>query len=136
MTPTRASFIDSNVILYVASADARKAAAAEQVLAQGGIVSVQVLNEIAHIARRKMGMTWAEVRAFLDPVRRLCSVTPLDAATHDCGLRIAERYSISLFDSMIVAAALLADCSTLYSEVMQDGLLIEAQLRIINPFKV
>lgn len=129
------AFIDSNVILYLLSTDAKKADAAEAILLAGGLISVQVLNEIANVALRKLGMSWTEINQFLAPLRSLCTVESLTIETHDRGKEVAERYGLSVYDSMIVAAALLAECTVLYSEDMQDGLLVDKQLRIANPFK-
>src|SRR5262245_47905051 len=111
-----ANFIDSNVILYVASGDVAKADQAERVIAAGGVISVQVLNEVTNIARRKMGMSWDDTRAFLALVRSLLSVEPLTVETHEAGMLVAERYSLSVYDAMIVASALKANCETLWSE--------------------
>lgn len=69
-------------------------------------------------------------------IRSVCSVVPLTIETHDRGRGIAERYGMSVYDAMIAAAALLGECKILYSEDMQDGLLIDQQLRICNPFTV
>ena len=129
------AFIDSKVILYLLSADAKKANETESILLTGGLISVQVLNEIANVAVRKLSMSWTEINQFLAPLRSLCTVEPLTVETHDRGRELAERYGLSVYDSMIVAAALLAACTVLYSEDMQDGLLVDKQLRIANPFK-
>ena len=129
------AFIDSNVILYLLSKDTKKADAAEAVLRAGGVISVQVLNEIANVALRKIGMSWAETNQFLASVRSLCAVESLTVETHDRGRDVAERYALSVYDSMIVAAALLAGCTVLYSEDMQDGLVIDKQLRVANQLK-
>jgi predicted nucleic acid-binding protein len=129
------SFLDSNVLIYLASADTAKADQAEAALAEGGTISVQVLNEVANVARRRMGLSWNETRALLDTLRALLAVTPLTIEVHEAGLALAERYSLSLYDAMIVAAALEAGCERLLSEDMQDGLLIERRLRIVNPFR-
>lgn len=128
-------FIDSNVLVYLLSTDARKADVAETVLRTGGLISVQVLNEIANVALRKLDMKWAEVNQFLSPLRSLCTVESLTVETHDRGRDVAERYGFSVYDSMIVAAALLAECTVLYSEDMQHGIVVDKQLRIVNPFK-
>lgn len=130
------TFIDSNVILYLLSSDAKKADAADAILLAGGFISVQVLNEIANVALRKLGMSWAEINQFLAPLRALCTVESITVETHDRGREVAERYGLSVYDSMIVAAALLAGCKILYSEDMQDGLWVDKQLRIANPFKM
>ena len=129
------AFIDSNVILYLLSKDTKKADAAEAVLRSGGLISVQVLNEIANVALRKIGMSWAETNQFLASIRSLCAVESITVETHDRGRDVAERYGLSVYDSMIVAAALLAGCTVLYSEDMQDGLRVDKQLRVANPFK-
>ena len=96
---------------------------------------MQVLNEIANVALRKIGMSWAETNQFLASVRSLCAVESLTVETHDRGRDVAERYALSVYDSMIVAAALLAGCTVLYSEDMQDGLVIDKQLRVANQLK-
>jgi predicted nucleic acid-binding protein len=129
------SFFDTNVVIYIASADAAKAERAEQIVAEGGIISVQVLNEIAHVARRKMGLSWPETHAFLSTLRGLLPVQPLTIETHETGLALAERYGLTTYDAMIAAAALLADCDTLWSEDMQHGMVIDSRLRIANPFR-
>lgn len=128
-----ADFFDTNVLLYLLSADAAKAERAEQLVAAGGIVSVQVLNEFAAVAARKLAMRIAEIKIVLSSVRALCTVKPLDVATHELGLDLAERYRYSVYDSLILAAALRADCSTIYSEDFRHGQKIE-RLTIVNPF--
>ena len=129
------SFFDTNVLLYLASGDSAKADRAERVVADGGTISVQVLNEIANVARRKMLLTWQEAHAFLSVIRGLLAVEPVTVATHDAGLALAERYGLSIYDAMIAAAALLADCDTLWSEDMQHGLVLDGRLRIADPFR-
>lgn len=128
------AFIDSNVVLYLLSSDAAKADRAEAVIGAGGVVSVQVLNEVASVMRRKLGMSWQEVDEVLTLLRALCPPQALTPETYDCGRHLAERYGLSVYDAMIAAAALLAGCDTLYSEDMQDGLLVDKRLRIRNPF--
>lgn len=126
-------FIDSNVILYLLD-DGEKADRAEAVLAQGGVISVQVLNEVLVNCLRKAGMDLDEASAFLAGVRRLCRVVDLTAEIHDVGRALVARYGLSVFDSMIVAAALVAGCDRVLSEDMQDGLVVEGVLRVVNPF--
>ena len=128
-------FFDSNVLLYLVSGDGAKANRAEALLAEGGTISVQVLNEMSNVAIRKHGMSWSHVVTLLEPVRALCRIEPLTEATYDLGRRLAVRYQLGVYDAMIVAAALLADADTLYSEDMHDGLLVEDRLRIRNPFQ-
>ena len=108
------SFLDTNVLVYLASGDPAKADRVETLLASGCTISVQVLNEIANVARRKMKLGWEETRDFLEMVRALTVVEPVSIETHDEGLRLAARYNLSVYDSMIVGAALLAGCETLW----------------------
>lgn len=128
------SFFDTNTLIYLASGDDRKADRVERLLADGGMISVQVLNEFANSARRKFNWPWEEIDAFLSMVRGLVEVVPLTVENHETGLALSERYGISVYDGQIVAAALLAGCDTLWSEDMHDGLLVADQLRIQNPF--
>ena len=128
------SFLDSNIVLYLASEDLLKADRAQELVAEGGTISVQVLNEIANISRRNLGLSWAETRNFLLMIRGLLKVEPITIEIHDVGISLAERYQLSVYDSMIVSAALSAECDTLLSEDLQNGLLINGRLRVLNPF--
>jgi predicted nucleic acid-binding protein len=129
------SFFDTNVLLYVASGNSAKSDQAEKLIGAGGIISVQVLNEIANVARRKMGLSWEETHAFLGVIRDLLPVRPVTVEIHEAGLVLAERYVLSIYDAMIAASALDAGCDTLWSEDMQHRLLLDGRLRIINPFR-
>src|SRR5579863_6748365 len=128
-------FFDTNVLVYVAAGSSAKAKRAERIIAAGGVISVQVLNELANVARRKMRLPWTETRAFLSLIRGLLPVHPITVEIHETGLAVAERYGLSIYDAMIVASALHADCDRLWSEDMQHGMKIEGRLRIANPFR-
>ena len=127
-------FFDTSVLLYILSGDSRKADRAEQLLAERGTISVQVLNEFAAVALRKLRMQLRDVREVLDTVRAVCNVEAVTVATHDRGLALNERYGFSLYDSMIVSSALMAGSEVLYSEDLQDGQVIDGRLRVANPF--
>ena len=128
-------FFDTNVLLYLLSEDPEKANRAEALVREGGAISVQVLNEATNVMRRKLGMNWRETREFLALVRGLLDVTPVTVETHDLGLDLAERYHLSLYDSMIAAAAALNGCARLWSQDMQHGMRIGEGLRVENPFR-
>ncbi len=128
-------FFDTNVVLYLLSEGAGKADRAEELLASGGRISVQVLNEFATVASRKLSMGWPEIGEILAQVRAVCPVDPLSIETHERGLAIAARYRLGVYDAMIVASALLAGCKELYSEDLQHGQIFERQLTVRNPFK-
>src|SRR3569833_2760563 len=110
----RANFFDSNVVLYLASPDATKADRAERLLRDGGAVSVQVLNEIANVTRRKLDFSWPQVITFLAELRTLVEVEPLTVETHEGALWLSERYQLSFYVASIISAALLAGCETLW----------------------
>jgi predicted nucleic acid-binding protein len=131
--PAADVFFDTNVLLYLLSDDVAKANRAEALLANGGVISVQVLNEFAAVAVGKQAVNFSELKEILSVVRVACAVKPLDIATHELGLDIAERYHFSIYDSLIIAAALRAGCSVLYSEDLHHGQTIE-QMTICNPF--
>jgi predicted nucleic acid-binding protein len=129
------SFFDSNVILYLASSHSAKASRVDELLEGPGTISIQVLNETANVLRRKHEMPWPALRAFLLELREGLDVLPVTIDIHEAGLRVAQRYGFATYDAMIVAAALSAECDTLWSEDLQDGLLVDQQLRIVNPFR-
>ena len=128
-------FFDTNVLLYLLSEDTEKADRAEALVRQGGGISVEVLNEATSVMRRKLRMGWAEMRQFLMLIRGLIDVAPVTVETHNLGLEFAERYGLSVYDSMIAAAAALAGCARLWSQDMQHGMRIGEGLRVENPFR-
>jgi predicted nucleic acid-binding protein len=128
------AFFDTSVLLYLLSSDAAKSDRVETLLADRGTISVQVLNEFAAVAIRKLKMPLPEVREVLDTIRAVCDVESVTIETHDRALAIVERYGFSLYDSLLVSAALIAGSKVLYSGDLQHGQLIEGQLRIVNPF--
>ena len=130
-----ANFIDSNILVHLAAGDPAKAERAKAVVEAGGAISVQVLNEFANVASRKLRISWGETRGVLGALQELLTVHSLTVEAHQTGLALAERYGFSVYDAMIVASALHADCATLLSEDMQDGLLLGEGLRIVNPFR-
>lgn len=128
-------FFDTNVLVYVVGQKDARTAHAEALVAVGGVISVQVLNELAAVARKKLGMTWEEIEEALAAIRVLCpSPVPLTIETHEVGLRIAAQYQFHVYDALVAAAALEAECTTLYSEHLQDGQVIDGRLTIRNPF--
>ena len=126
-------FLDSNIVLYLLSGDAEKADQAQALLEAGGVISVQVLNEVASVCLRKLKMPWQEVDALLLAVKAACEVLPLTLASHERAVEVAKRFKLAFYDANIVASALLSGAPVLMSEDMQSGLLIDG-LVIQNPF--
>lgn len=129
------AFFDTNVLVYTIGQDERRTPAAEALLSHGGLISVQVLNELASVAHGKLRMSWPDVIEALGAIRVLCpSPIPITAELHDAALRLAEQHGFHVYDALIIAAALSADCATLYSEDLQSGQVIDGRLTIRNPF--
>ena len=128
-------FFDTNVLIYVVGKNDSRASKAEELLAGGGMVSIQSLNEFVSVARRKLGMSWKEVKELLDIICVLCpDPVPVSLGVHRGAVAIAEKYGYGIYDSLVASAALEAGCKTLYSEDLQDGQIINRQLTIRNPF--
>ncbi len=127
------AFIDSNIVLYLLSADIAKADRSEEILADGGVISVQVLNEVVSVCRRKLKMPGEEIEALLLAVKAFCDIQPLTVASHEKAVEIAKRFQLSFYDANIVASALLSGAEVLFSEDMHSGMLIDG-IRVQNPF--
>ena len=126
-------FIDSNVVLYLFSSDTVKADRAESLLQSGGLISVQVLNEVASVCLRKLKMSWEDIDAVLETLKSTCEVLPVTLASHEKAVGLAKRFQISLYDANIVATAILCGANTLFSEDMQNGMSMET-VTVVNPF--
>ncbi len=129
-------FADSNVVLYTIGKDARKADIARRLIARQPTVSVQVVNECVSVCLRKLSFTREEAYAFARTLMDRTDVLPLDEATIEQAATLAIRYQLSHWDALIVAAALLGGCDTLYSEDLQDGQVFDDRLTVVNPFLV
>lgn len=127
-------FLDTNVLIYAfATGDPRKPTA-ERVVAQGGVISVQVLNEFANVSHARLGLSWGEIAKRIDTVKAL--VDPPAALTqdiHDDARDIARTRKIAFYDALIVASALNAKCNVLLTEDFQTGTRF-GSLEVRNPF--
>ena len=126
-------FLDSNILVYTIGQESM-ARSARAAMARGHVISVQVLNEFANVARRKGLLQWAEIREAALRFAQVLEIVPLTVGTHDQALALAERYGFAFYDSLIVAAALDAGCDVLYTEDLQHKQLIDGRLRVVNPF--
>jgi predicted nucleic acid-binding protein len=127
-------FFDTNILIHAVSEEDARAAIGQRLLAGGGHINVQVLNEFASVARRKMNKSWTEISVALDYIRSLCKpAAPLTVMIHEAALKIAADSGYNVYDALILAAAIDAGCDTLYTEDMQDGQKI-GPLTIRNPF--
>jgi len=129
-------FLDTNILVHAFDGNSPFADVALGFIAPVNRIGVQSLNEFALVCRRKLTMDWADIHLASETVRGL-SVEPAIALTLDIhlhGLQIAGRHRLHIYDSMLLAAALSADCTTFWSEDLHDGLVIDGRLTIRNPF--
>ena len=126
-------FLNTNILVYALLDEGTKQQTALELLQTGCVISTQVLNEFTQVARKKAKLEWQEIIELSNAIQTLAEVVSLDKSTHNRGLEIAAQYGYSFYDSLIVAAALEAECNLLLSEDMQHGQKIEG-LVISNPF--
>lgn len=129
------AFLDANIILYLGTEDEAKASRAEDLLAEGRVVSVQVLNEFVRVASRKYRMPWPEIEDTLKTIRAACRIEPLTLAVHEAAVDLARDHDFSFYDALIVASARIAECDSLFTEDVQHGHVIDKVLTILNPFR-
>ena len=134
MSGVRRAFLDTNVVVYLLSGDRAKAERAERLIAAGGVVSVQVLNEFVAVARRKARLAWPDIRDVLTAVRATCAVAALTAEVHERALAVAEATNLHIYDATIIAAAAVNRCAVVYSEDLGHNQTIDG-VRITNPFQ-
>lgn len=128
------SFFDTNVLVY-AFLDFEKRQRALEVLGEGGVISVQVLNEFTNVAHRKRQRTWPDIEAAIAVIRvQFPEVRPIAAETHAAAMALAAENNLSFYDALIVASAKESGCDTLWSEDLQNGRSL-GELTIRNPFQ-
>jgi predicted nucleic acid-binding protein len=128
-------FLDTKILIYATLSSDSRASVAAALLAAGGVVSVQVLNEFVSTARRKLNRSWREISTALGAFRKLCpDIRDLGVATHERALDLAQQHGFAFYDALIVASALDAGCTTLLTEHLQHGRVIDDKLTIRNPF--
>jgi predicted nucleic acid-binding protein len=126
-------FFDSNILVYAYSTDQRRRRALS-LIASGGIISAQVLNEFTNVLRKKQKQDWLIIEAATASVRaQFPQIVPITADTHAEAISLARDHGFAFYDALIFAAALEGGCAILYSEDMQDGRTIQG-LTIVNPF--
>ena len=127
------AFLDTNILIYLLAPESPKVRASRDVVASGGVISVQVLNEFARVAQRKHSLEWPEIELYLSGFRQSFRVEPLTVATQSRAVDIARAHRFGIYDANILAAAELAGCRIVYSEDMQHGQRVGG-LTILNPF--
>ena len=140
-TETSNVFIDSNLWIYlsVETNDTSKHEKAthffERIANKNIFVSIQVINEFHWVLLKKYKLPKALINEKVtNGIIPMSNILPLKLAAYQKANQIRIHYSVSFWDSLIISSALLADCSILYTEDMQNGLVLENQIKIINPF--
>ena len=129
------AFFDTNILVYAFATDERKRAIAQDVLASGGVISVQVVNEFANVLRKKQRLEWPSIEGALAVVERwFRTIRPLTLETHRAALPFARFAGIGIYDALIVAAAIEAGCDRLLSEDLQHGRRF-GDCAVVNPFR-
>ena len=128
-------FFDTNIVIYAFAAGDPRSARAEALVAGGGVIGVQVLNEFTNVTRRKLRWQWEQIEAALAVIEELLGAArPLTSAIPARAVVLARDHELSFYDALIVAAALDAGCEVLFSEDLQHGQKFGA-LRVENPFR-
>jgi predicted nucleic acid-binding protein len=128
-------FVDSNVFLYINDFEnALKYKIALDLLFSEPFISSQVVFECINVCRKKFKQTLPQAIEFGEMLLRHCKIVSETKETTQLAVSIFEKYMLQPFDSKIIASALYHNCTILYSEDIQDGLVIENKLRVVNPF--
>ncbi len=132
-------FLDTNILIYFYSADEKN----KQDIALNlidkysdcSLISIQVINELSNILFKKFKLSSTEIENIVLEIDNYINIVNFSTTTQIKALKIKEKYKLQFYDSLIVATAIENSCAILYSEDMQDGMLIDNVLTIINPFK-
>lgn len=128
------NFLDTNIIIYAFSDDARSATA-QALMAEPFIISTQTLNEFSNIGRRKLRLSWDQIREAVDEIIKVATaVVPVDRHMTLSAISVADRYNLAIYDALLITAALQTNCERFYSEDMHHGLIVDQRLTIVNPF--
>lgn len=134
MSGAKRPFLDTNIVVYLLSGEAAKADTAERLVAAGGVVSTQVLNEFVSVARRKIALGWAEIEEILGALKANLDIVPVTLGIHERAVALAAAHDLNFYDALIVAAALQSGCDRVVSEDLQNGQTF-GSLKVQNPFR-
>jgi len=132
-----ACFVDTNIWLYafIEGDDSVKSATARTLIQKTEpVISTQVINEVCVNLLRRANFTEEQIRRLVESFYEKYPVIELNKSVLLTASQLRQQYSLSFWDSTIVASALEAGVSILYSEDLQHGLTIEERLQVLNPF--
>ncbi len=129
-------FFDSNILVYLIDDDEVKKEKANMLLHPDYLISSQVVGENVNACLKSLKLSKEVAFDHGDFIMSKLKLVPILPPTLKLAFLISNKYQLSWWDSLIVASALENNCEILYSEDMQDGMVIESKLTIINPFKI
>ena len=131
-------FADTNIWFYsLSNEDESKRDASQKLIEVAGenlCFSSQIINEISVNLKKKAKVDENEIRHFIKSLFLNYRFVSIDEEVLTLASGLREAVAVSFWDSFVVAAALVSECETLYTEDMQHGRLIDGRLTIINPF--
>lgn len=137
MNDNQSYFLDTNIWLYafLKKADKEKAKIANSLIeGQGIVISTQVINEVCVNLIKKSSFSEEKIQKLIEDFYQGCQVIQFNKTILFQASLLRQDYCLSVWDSLIVACALEAEVNILYSEDMQNGLIIRQSLTLINPF--
>ena len=127
-------FVDTNIAAYAFGEDTAKRARARALLADHPTISTQVINEFLNVCRVKLKIDVTTRHRLAQEMMSGCDLVTVNPAVVQKAMAIEAQHGLNYWDCLIIAAALLAGCDTLYSEDMQEGQVFEGRLTVVNPF--
>lgn len=132
-------FLDTNILIYCYSVDEKdkqeKALELIDKHSLDSLISTQVINELSNVLFKKFKLSSLEIENTILEIDNYIGIVNFTLTTQIKALKIKDKYKLQFYDSLIIATAIENKCAILYSEDMQNGLLVENVLTIINPFK-
>jgi predicted nucleic acid-binding protein len=132
-------FLDTNILIYCYSVDETdKQEVALRLLdkySESSLISTQVINELSNILFKKFKLSSIEIENTILEIDNYTNIVNFTLTTQLKALKIKDKYKLQFYDSLIIATAIENKCTILYSEDMQNGLIVESVLTIVNPFK-
>jgi predicted nucleic acid-binding protein len=127
--------LDTNVLIYNHGTDGdAKQLIADSLLDNAPVISTQVISEYLNVIKRISKMNKVDLLKMCAEWLEDCQIQSVSLSTINLAHHLVQKYDFQLFDSIIVASALEAECDILYSEDLHHGLIVEDKLTILNPF--
>ena len=126
--------LDTNILIYMEGNNVAKRSVSEDLLSFAPVIPSQVVTEFLNVTRRLRNISKLQAMNEAAELFADCKIVPIQNSTIDLAIKLIQKYDFQLFDSLVVASTLEADCEILYTEDMQHGLLVNKRLQIINPY--